>query len=74
MCSREVVFPVRYELDFEICSREIVCFRPLYALGFTQTLTEISTGNIKNIIILLRSKVRPVRGADNLTAIYDPIV
>jgi hypothetical protein len=36
-------------------------------------LTEISTGNIKNIMFL-GSKVRPVRGAHNLTAIYEPIV
>jgi hypothetical protein len=41
--------------------------------GFTQPLTELSTGNIKKIIFLW-SKVRPVRGADNVTAIYEPIV
>jgi hypothetical protein len=35
--------------------------------GFTQPLTEMSTGNIK-IIMFLGSKVRPVRRADNLTA------
>jgi hypothetical protein len=51
-------------------------FQPHYALGFTQPLTEISTRNIKIIIIImfLGSKVRLVRGADNLTAIYEPIV
>jgi hypothetical protein len=43
------------------------------ALGFTQPLTEMSTGNIKKIVFW-GSKVRPVRGADNLTAIYEPIV
>jgi hypothetical protein len=38
------------------------------ALGFTRPLTEMSTRNIK-IIMLLGSKVRRVRRADNLTAI-----
>jgi hypothetical protein len=33
----------------------------------------MSTRNIK-IIMFLGSKVRLVRGADNLTAIYEPIV
>jgi hypothetical protein len=42
-------------------------------LGFAQSLTEMSTGNIK-IIMFLGSKVRRVRKADNLTAIYKPIV
>jgi hypothetical protein len=42
-------------------------------LGFTQPLTEMSTRNIK-IIRFLGSKVRLVRRADNLTAIYEPIV
>jgi hypothetical protein len=36
----------------------------------TQPLTEMSTGNIKKMF--LGSKVRLVRGADNLTAIYEP--
>jgi hypothetical protein len=31
----------------------------------------MSTGNIKKMF--LESKVRPVHGADNLTAIYAPI-
>jgi hypothetical protein len=48
-------------------------FRPLYALGFTQPLTEMSTRNIK-IIMFLGSKLRRVRKADNLTAICVPIV
>jgi hypothetical protein len=36
----------------------------------------MSTGNIKKKkeIMFLGSKVRPVRGADSLTAIYEPIV
>jgi hypothetical protein len=36
----------------------------------------MSTGNIKKEIkvMFLESKVRLVRGADNLTAIYEPIV
>jgi hypothetical protein len=38
------------------------------ALGSTQPLTEMSTRN------LLGGKGRPARKADNLTAIYEPIV
>jgi hypothetical protein len=34
----------------------------------------MSTGNIKKEIMFLGSKVQLVRGADNLTAIYEPIV
>jgi hypothetical protein len=34
----------------------------------------MSTGNIKKIIMFLGSKVRLVREADNLTAIYEPII
>jgi hypothetical protein len=41
--------------------------------GFIQPLTEMSTGIIKRIMFS-GSKVQPVRGADNLTAIYEPIV
>jgi hypothetical protein len=41
-------------------------------MGFTQPLTEMSTGNMKKMF--LRSKVRPVRVADNLTAIYELIL
>jgi hypothetical protein len=41
-------------------------------MGFTQPLTEIGTGNVKKMF--LGSKVRPVRGADNLAAIYELIV
>jgi hypothetical protein len=48
-------------------------FRPHWVLGFTQPLTEMSTRNIK-IMMFLGSKVRPVRGADNLTAICEAIV
>jgi hypothetical protein len=33
----------------------------------------MTTGNIKKIMFLA-SKVRPVRGADNFAAIYEPIV
>jgi hypothetical protein len=47
--------------------------RPHLALGFTQPLTEMSTSNIK-LIMFLGSKARPVRRADNLTAIREPIV
>jgi hypothetical protein len=42
-------------------------------MGFTQSLTKMSTRNIK-IIMFLGSKVRPVRRDDNLTAIWEPIV
>jgi hypothetical protein len=38
------------------------------ALGSTQPLTEMSTRNLNG------GKGRPVRGADNLTAICEPIV
>jgi hypothetical protein len=38
------------------------------ALGSTQPLTEMSTRNLPG------GKGRPARGADNLTAIYEPIV
>jgi hypothetical protein len=41
-------------------------------LGFTQPLTEISTRNLK--ILFLWSKVRRVRRADKLAAIYESIV
>jgi hypothetical protein len=40
--------------------------------GFTQYLTEMSARSRK--IIFLGSKVRLVRGADNLAAICEPIV
>jgi hypothetical protein len=46
------------------CSIGIVRIR---ALGFTQPLTEMSTGNIKKKMFL-GSKVRPVRAADNLVS------
>jgi hypothetical protein len=39
-------------------------------MGYTQLLTEMSTGNIK-LIIFVGSKVRRVRGADNFTAICE---
>jgi hypothetical protein len=39
------------------------------ALGFTQPLTGIKSKKI----MFLRSKPRPVRRADNLTAICEPI-
>jgi hypothetical protein len=42
-------------------------------IPITQPLTEMSTRNIK-IIMFLGSKARLVRKADNLTAIYEPIV
>jgi hypothetical protein len=42
-------------------------------MEFTQPLTEMSTVNIKKIIIFQSFKVRLVRGADNRTATYEPI-
>jgi hypothetical protein len=42
------------------------------AQGFTQPLTQMSTGNKQ--IMFPGTKVRPVRGADNLTGIYEPNV
>jgi hypothetical protein len=49
-------------------------FNLLYLiLEFNQPLTELGTRNIK-IIMFLGSKVRPVRRADNITAICEPIV
>jgi hypothetical protein len=41
-------------------------------MGFTQPLTEMSIRD--RIKILLESKVLPVRKADNLSAICEPIV
>jgi hypothetical protein len=41
-------------------------------LGFTQPLTEMSTGNIK--IMFRGSKERRVRRADNLATNCEPIV
>jgi hypothetical protein len=38
------------------------------ALGSTQSLTEMSTRNLPG------GKGRPARGADNLTAVCEPIV
>jgi hypothetical protein len=34
----------------------------------------MSTGNIKKKVMFLESKLQLLRGADNLTAIYEPIV
>jgi hypothetical protein len=42
-------------------------------MGFTQPVIDMSTRNIK-IIMFLGSKVRLVRKADKLAAIYEPIV
>jgi hypothetical protein len=59
-------------------SGDTVRFSPLCCKTFStyhaiQPLTEMSTRNIK-IIKFLGSKVRQVRRADKLTAIYEPIV
>jgi hypothetical protein len=47
-------------------------FKPHYALGITQPVTEMSTWSSK--IMFLGSRARPPREADNLTAICEPIV
>jgi hypothetical protein len=47
-------------------------FRANWALGLTQPLTEMSIGRWK--IIFLGSRARPVRRADNLAAICEPII
>jgi hypothetical protein len=58
---------------FDIRCGEIYLILPVaLGLGFTQPVTEMSTRNIK--IIFVGSKVRRVRRADYLTAIYEPIV
>jgi hypothetical protein len=56
---------------------EVIEFFSIYvilpaALGFTRPLTEMSSRSRK--IMFLESKVRPVRMADKLTAICEPIV
>jgi hypothetical protein len=43
-----------------------------WALGYTQPLTEMSNRN--RIKMLLGSRVRPARKADNLTAVCEPTV
>jgi hypothetical protein len=57
---------------FETRCGEILNLRnPSGRIRPTQPLAEMSTGNIKEIMFL-GGKVRPVRGAHNLTAIYEP--
>jgi hypothetical protein len=76
----EYVVALRYKSGgrgFETRRGELICsidqsFRPHWALGFTQLLTEMSTRGRK--IMFLGSRARPVRRADNLTAICEPIV
>jgi hypothetical protein len=59
-----VLFPMR---QLEFFNRPNPSSRTM-ALGSTQPLTEMSTRNLPG------GKVRPVCKADNLTAIYEPIV
>jgi hypothetical protein len=54
-------FEFRMRWIFSIYSRTM-------ALGLTQPLTEMSTRNLSG------GKKRPARRADNLAAIYEPIV
>jgi hypothetical protein len=51
----------------------IAALSKYFTFLFTQPLTEMITRNIK-LIMVLGSKVRPVRRADNLTAIFEPNV
>jgi hypothetical protein len=44
----------------------------LPALRFTQPLTEMSTRSIK--IMFLGSRALPVRKADNLTSVSEPVI
>jgi hypothetical protein len=53
-------------------SRKVVGSSPDEALGFTQPLTEMSTRSRK--IVFLGSRAGPVRRADKLIAICEPIV
>jgi hypothetical protein len=46
---------------------------PHYYLGFAQPLTEMSTSDISDKCFL-GNRVRPVREANNLTVICEPIV
>jgi hypothetical protein len=50
----------------------IFSFRPHQALGFTQSVTEIST--ISGKIMFLGSRAWPVHKADNLTTICEPVL
>jgi hypothetical protein len=65
--SRSTV--VQYHRETE-CSGSILWSEAV--LGFTQSLTEMSSRNRK--IMFLGSRALPVRRADNLTAICEPIV
>jgi hypothetical protein len=74
----ELIFGIFIMISFSVLGLlrpilDVMKKGPFLGLGFTQPLTEISTRNIK-IIMFLGSKVRPVRRADNLTVIYEPIV
>jgi hypothetical protein len=59
-----VRIPMR-SLDFSI---DLILPVALWTLGSTQPLTEMSTRNLPG------GKGWPARGADNLTAIYEPII
>jgi hypothetical protein len=84
--SQPFVSPVPSSLGFSFMStpslhyprpslKKVLFFFVSAALGprFTQPLTEMSTRHIQ-IIMFLVSKVLRVRRADNLAAIYEPIV
>jgi hypothetical protein len=58
----------RSRVRFLIRSLDFLIDLILPALGSTQPLTQMSTRNLPG------GKGRPTRGADNLTAIFEPIV
>jgi hypothetical protein len=69
-----------YHTHSACCSSESHILISIYLIlsaalvpGFTEPLAEMTTRNIK-IIMFLGSRALPVRRANNLTAIYEPIV
>jgi hypothetical protein len=66
-------FEVLVAMDMKMASTIRNFLPAAQGVVFSKPITEMSAGNIKQIMFL-GSKVRPVRGADSLTAIYEPIV
>jgi hypothetical protein len=73
-CSNELAHFINSDDSYnQLCTNSLWIYYVSTHHPVTQPLTEMSTRNIK-IIMLLGSKVRRVGRADNLTAIYEPIV